>query len=300
MFMERQRISISVVIGSSRVGHAAILSLLRTYKNSVTIRAVFRSEARASTLSSLPEVEFVTGVDGLDPSSHHLAFANIQRAFIVAPQLENRHEIVNKFLDSAKENGVEHVTLIGGVFQEEEKFLYHRQWMSSRRHAERLGLPWAQLECSDFMENVYRNQERIRKEGEMAVAGVEGLSAPVALADVGSAAAAILAASDISRHRNRVYRIIGPETLRPADIAAIFTKSLGRTVKLVDLGVDEARKAAIAAEVMPKWQAEGFYDWLELYYITGRLGNVQSDLVLLHVEPTTFHDWLQARRQDFL
>lgn len=363
------KIRVSVVMASSRVGGEAVASLIQTFYDKVSIRAVFRSEEKAQTFSKsmkdtmnvdvsnvsnvsnvddeinisnnvadvdekvkfsevlkvedetnfpnnvsdidentkfseasndkkAKNIEISIGLDAMDPSTHSLAFSNIEKAFIIAPQSENRSDIVNSLLSGASFFGVKHVVLIGGVFQEEEKFLFHKQWMKSRRHSENLGLQWTQLECSDFMENVFRNRDNIRFKKRFIGVGKEGLSLPVSLKDVGIAAASILSCSD-ERHKNRGYRIVGPELLSLSNVVDLFSKKLGFSVELVDSGVEEAREAATKSGIMPKWQSEGFYDWIELYYLTNRFKSVKSDLPLLGITPTFFDDWLQERISQF-
>jgi hypothetical protein len=53
---------------------------------------------------------------------------------------------------------------------------------------------------------------------------------------------------------------------------------------------------ALAKQKMPEWQIVGFYDWLRLYFLTGKLVTVKSDLPSLGVQPTSFGDWLRSRK----
>eukprot|EP00897_Mesotaenium_endlicherianum_P007499 jgi/Mesen1/6778/ME000348S06044 len=301
MESEKNPHQVCVVVGSSRVGQATIEALINKFSTPLKIRAVVRSLEKASLLTARfgGSVEVVSGVDAFDKGSHERAFSGVEKALIVAPQLENREDAVNNLLDSAKEHGVRHVVLIGGVFQEEEKFLFHRQWMSSRRRALTLGLKWTQLECSDFMENLYRSQKSVQEEGKIHGAGAEGVSAPVALVDIGEAAAVILSEpGDI--HYDKGYRIVGGDIFTPSLIAEIFTRTLGKQVVFVDTGIDSAREAAIKSGAFPRWQSEGFYDWMQLYFVSGRLKDVVSDLPGLGITPTRLQDWLEDRKHDFM
>lgn len=234
---------VTVIMASSRVGKCTILEMLQN-ETGVIVRAVFRSAEKAAGVDFPPTVEKASGVDFSEPQTHQCAFEGASKAFIIAPQVDNRDEIVNKFMESAKQYGVNHVVIIGGVFQEEEKFLFHKQWMSSRKFAESIGLAWTQLECSDFMENMYRNQKLVKEERKAVFVGKGGCSSPVSLSDIGKAAASILCCST-EKHYNRAYRVIGPEVLTPDDIVAIISKTLESNVEKVLREVQEAREVGL-------------------------------------------------------
>eukprot|EP00850_Spirogloea_muscicola_P021907 SM000267S09858 [mRNA] locus=s267:152491:154145:- [translate_table: standard] len=324
--------AVAVVTASSRVGAATIAALARL-PSPPLVRACVRSSDKVTAVPTADCVELVVDVDAFDPASHERAFRGVSRALIVAPQLPNRSasqqspsagsgccsavtlrpgarihqsdEAVNRLLDGARFHEVQHVVLIGGVFQvyrgglqEEERFLFHRQWMSSRRHAQSLGLTWTQLECSDFMENSLRHTTSIREADMIYGAGAEGLSAPVALADIGAAAALILASTS-REHDNRAYHAVGPDILNPPGIAQTFSRALGRTIVFVDVGIDTAYKMAMEAGLGARWQVSGFFDWLKLYFIPGRLKSIQSDLPRLGIKPLSFQEWVSQRLTDF-
>ena len=237
--------TVTIVVASSRVGQETIFALAANYASKVHIRAVFRSEENAQSLAQLhPSVEiFVGSADIFSQDVLVLAFNGAHKALIVAPQTEDRHLTVNKILDFAAQGRVAHVVLIGGVYQEEEKFLFHRQWQASRKHANTLGLKWTQLECSDFCENLYRSKESIRTDGVIHGAGAEGVSAPVALEDIGRAAALVLACEGC-QYDNLGLKIVGPEPLSPLQIADTFSRVLGKPIRFVDIGVRKAREVS--------------------------------------------------------
>ena len=56
---------------------------------------------------------------------------------------------------------------------------------------------------------------------------------------------------------------------------------------------------AMAAGVMPAWQAQGFYDWIDMYLMTGRLREVVSDLPSMGIEPLLLGQWIEQRIDDF-
>lgn len=240
---------IAVVVASSRVGKATVEALVDTissdpsYKDT-SIRAVLRDPSKADPQWPLQGVETVSGLSTDDSSSLTAAFKGVDKALIVAPQVENRADIVNALLTSAKAHGVRHVALIGGVFQEEERFLFHRHWMSSRRKADELGLTWTQLECSDFLENLLGSCGSIREDGVLYGVFGDGVSSPVALRDIGKAAAAVLL-GDSSQHANKAYRIVGLQALTPRDVASVISDVTGTRVEFKDVGLEASKQVRL-------------------------------------------------------
>lgn len=237
---------IAVVVASSRVGKATIDALVHATSSDplhkgTAIRAVLRDPSKADPQWALQGVEVVSGLNTEDTASLAAAFDGVDKAFIVAPQVENRADVVNALLTAAKAHGVRHVALIGGVFQEEERFLFHQQWMSSRRKAEELELIWTQLECSDFMENLLGSCGSIQQERRIYGVFPDGISSPVALNDIGRAAAAVLL-GDSSQHSNKAYRIVGLQALSPREVASVIGDVTGTTVEFEDVGLEASKQ----------------------------------------------------------
>ncbi|GAQ89894.1 hypothetical protein KFL_005740050 [Klebsormidium nitens] len=289
---------VAIIPATSQVGRATIESLLAHHPDKVRIRAAARSLSQSDELRSFQNLEIIEGVDAFLRETHEAAFRGVERCFIVAPKLENRVEAVNLLMGSAQRCGVKHVVLIGGVFQEDEVCVMHQHWQATKRHAQVLGLKWTQLQCVDFMENVLQHKITIASESRMYGTGRGGRSPAVAVHDIGAAAASVLACDD-DRHFDRSYRIVGPAAIGPDNMAAAFSNVLGRQVQFVDYGLEKWRQDALSLKKMPEWQVRGFYDWLRLYFLTGKLADVKSDLPLLGVQPTRFEDWLRARSSLF-
>ena len=87
------------------------------------------------------------------------------------------------------------------------------------------------------MENLISHRVAIQRKGCIFGGGAGGCSCPVALDDIGRAAAAVLA-DESEVHDNRAYKIVGPEALSPADVAQRLGEGLGREIAFVDQGVE--------------------------------------------------------------
>jgi uncharacterized protein YbjT (DUF2867 family) len=124
------------------------------------------------------------------------------------------------------------------------------------------------------------------------------LHTPVAVSDVGKAAAEILAKP--ARHVGKLYKLVMP-AFSLNDLAASFTKELGRSVTVTTVPYDAAKQSFMGMG-FPEWQTDGI---LELFrYIdednemtnetnTGDLEKITGE------KPMTVNDWVQANAAAF-
>jgi uncharacterized protein YbjT (DUF2867 family) len=112
-------------------------------------------------------------------------------------------------------------------------------------------------------------------------------------ADIAVVAALALTAPG---HEGRTYRITGPETLLPADRAAILAQALGRKLRFEAQPDDEARREMSAA--MPPEYVDAFFN----FYADGAL----DDSIVLPAyqditgrPPRTFEQWARAHAGAF-
>jgi uncharacterized protein YbjT (DUF2867 family) len=90
---------------------------------------------------------------------------------------------------------------------------------------------------------------------------------------VGAVAAAV---GGELEHAGRAYPITGPETLTLGEVAAILGRTLGRSVRYVDVDAEELERRLVDAGVAP-WVAEADVE-LQLGFAVGD-GDLVSDAV---------------------
>src|SRR5438034_813228 len=91
------------------------------------------------------------------------------------------------------------------------------------------------------------------KAGDVRLPGVDGKSAYVDTRDIASVAVVTLTQSG---HEGKSYPITGPADLSFHDIAATFSKVLGRQIKYVDVPAEAARES-LAKMGLPAWNVDG-------------------------------------------
>jgi len=105
------------------------------------------------------------------------------------------------------------------------------------------GLPVVYLRPTVFFDGLFLVQgaKGIRDDGAIRLPFAEGKTSPIAGADVGVAAAVVLANPE--RHIGKIYELTGPQSLTMAEFARELSAALGRTIQYVNVppGVWEAK-----------------------------------------------------------
>jgi uncharacterized protein YbjT (DUF2867 family) len=96
------------------------------------------------------------------------------------------------------------------------------------------GLPVIYLRPTAFFEMfLIQSAKGIRDDNVIRVPFADGRTSPIAAADVGVAAATVLANPE--PHIGKVYDMTGPQSLTMVEIAQEFSGALGRTIEYVDV-----------------------------------------------------------------
>jgi uncharacterized protein YbjT (DUF2867 family) len=97
------------------------------------------------------------------------------------------------------------------------------------------GLPVVYLRPTVFFDGMFLLQaaKGIRDDNAIRLPFADGKTSPIAAADVGAAAAAVLANPE--PHIGKVYELTGPQSLTMAELAQEFSGALGRTIHYVNL-----------------------------------------------------------------
>jgi uncharacterized protein YbjT (DUF2867 family) len=97
------------------------------------------------------------------------------------------------------------------------------------------GLPVVYLRPTVFFDGMFLVQaaKGIRDDDAIRLPFADGKTSPIAAADVGAAAAAVLANPD--PHIGKVYELTGPQSLMMAELAQEFSGALGRNIRYVNV-----------------------------------------------------------------
>ncbi|GAA4202969.1 NAD(P)H-binding protein [Actinocatenispora rupis] len=249
------------------------------------VRGLTRGTGPAAT----PPVEYVSGDLG-DPASLRPALAGVRGLFLLPG-----YPAMPEILAEAARAGVEHVVLLSGssAASGDTRNAITRYMVESERAVRDSGLAWTVLRPSGFMSNTLEWVPQLAS-GDVVRAPFAGV--PIATIDPYDIAAVAAGALSGDGHRGQVYRLTGPEALRPADRLRTLGTVLGRDLRL-DAQSDEDARAEMLATV-PADYVDAFFD----FYVTGSLDDstVLPTVRELTGRPArTFAQWAEAHAAAF-
>jgi uncharacterized protein YbjT (DUF2867 family) len=165
------------------------------------------------------------------PDTWEPAFAGIRRLFLVRPPaLSDVKRTLNPALDVAKRMGVEHVVFLSLQGVERNKVVPHAK---VEEHLQRLGLATTSLRASFFMQNLdTTHRVEIRDGDELFIPAGRGKTSFIDVRDIAEVAARALL--DSASHRGKAYTLTGGEALDYFQVAALFSRVLGRPIRYSD------------------------------------------------------------------
>jgi uncharacterized protein YbjT (DUF2867 family) len=193
-----------------------------------------------------------------------------------------------------RQAGVERVVLLSGSSADGDTANAITAYMAASEAVVRgSGLPATILRPSGFMSNTLQWAPQLAS-GDVVRAPFA--SAAVAMIDPRDIAAVAALALTGPGHQDQIYRVTGPQALRPAGRVRILAAVLGRELRFEAQPDDEARRMMEAA--MPREYVDAFFS----FYADGTL---DESVVLPTVEqltgrpPGTFEQWAQAHASAF-
>jgi uncharacterized protein YbjT (DUF2867 family) len=217
----------------------------------VPFRAMIRDPDKAGALAQT-EAALAKG-DFADAGSMRRALEGVTRAFLLAPPVQDLHEVERPFVDAAKAAGVRQIVKLsaaGAAAGAPHRFGdWHGRGEDYLRGS---GVAWTILRPSFFMQNLLGQAASV-KAGTLYVPAGQGKAPFVDCRDIGAVAAACLAEGE--PHAGRAYELTGPEALGYDDIAATLSKVLGRSVNYADVPATAAVEA-MTRSGLPMWLAE--------------------------------------------
>jgi len=221
----------------------------------VPFRALVHAESKIPLVAG-PGVEVVVG-DFDRPETIRRAMAGIKKLFLLTGSDLKQVERERRLVDMAKNADVGHVVKLSVLGAALDAPISFTRWHAQvEKHLEGSGLAYTLLRPNYFMQNFFQSAEGIRNQSVFYGALGEARVSMIDAEDI--AAAAVHCLLD-SGHENKTYELTGPEAVSQKDAAAIFTKTLGHTVKYVNLSLEESRKAMLGSG-MPAWYVDALLD----------------------------------------
>ena len=277
---------VSIVTGNSNSGLSCIAELTSKYAGQLNIRAVFRSLEKAEPVQAkYQSLEVVYGVDASKPATLDYAFRGAQSALIVTPfthesisGASNDSQLAINMINSAVANGVKYIVLVSAWTTPFENLtLVNARFKAPEDLLVQLNkekkVDFTVLKGGFFSENTYMFKDSIK---EKSTINFPNVYIPyVDTRDIGKSAAVCLVSKN-GEHNGKFYDMngnslnfefhfeieifcfnlifhrLGPQNLSSYEMAQVFSKVLGREIKLNELSQD------LVKQVFPPYIGEIF------------------------------------------
>jgi len=249
-----------VVAGASgNVGSLAVQALAQM--EGVEIKALTRSSdsEKLAPLRSLKNVQIVE-CDISNKTSLAGVFGGVDAAFLTCGNFRGQVEAEKTFIDEAVSSGCPYLVKLGTVRSYTSKDSLHeyaRFHAEIEEHLEKAAgaTKWTVLCPNWFMSNHLADIFGTLPMGIIAYPlDPEAVATIVDPRDIGEMAAQLLTAADPTPYHRLKLDVAGPEALSMSQVAALYTKALGRRVQLVKPSLEEWVAAGVKAG-MPEWLA---------------------------------------------
>ena len=272
-----------VVTGATgNVGAALVSTLARAGQG---VRALVRESGRP-----VPDgVEPVMG-DLNEPESLRPGLLGAHAVFLLSGYRD-----MAGLLAEVRTAGVERVVLLsgGGAAATNLDNAISRYQLASEDAVRASGVDWTIVRPYAFMSNALRWLPQLREGDVVRAPFADVANAVIDPYDIAAVAAVALTSGE---HAGRIYRVSGPQSLRPADQLQILAERLGRDLRLEPMSNHAAR-----ADMLATTPAE-YVDAFFTFYVDGAID--ESEVLptvqdVTGVPPRTFLEWVDAHADAF-
>lgn len=221
----------------------------------VDVRAFVRNESKAQPLKDVG-AEIVVG-DLDQPATIEPAVEGVDKIYLLTWNGPTQAQHAENVIEAAKQAGNPHLVRHSAWGSEKSRLIEQTDQVEEAVKAS--GLPWTILKPTFYMQNTMMAIETIKSDGVIYWDMGDGKLAMIDVRDIVDAAAAVLTGSG---HEGQSYILTGPEAISMHDVAATFSKVLGKEVNYVNVPHEAALESMVGMG-LPEWIAKGYVELSE-------------------------------------
>jgi uncharacterized protein YbjT (DUF2867 family) len=243
-----------LVTGATGTLGGEVVKQLSSSAPAVNIKTGVHSAQNVNKVKDGDKVEVVL-IDYNKPETLKEALSQVDKLFLLTPDVPNAHELASNLVIEAKKAGIRHIvkqSVMGADLEADVgTFRLHRQ---AEKIIEQSEIPFTFLRPNEFMQNFINFHSHFIKNNNAFYLPLE--DAKVSLVDVRDIAAVAvksLTEDRSDKHNNKTYLITGPEALSYYQAAEILSSATDKKISYVNISEEEARGAM---------KEMGMSDWL--------------------------------------
>lgn len=226
-------------------------------RKSAAVRAAVRNPGKAAQ-------QFGRGVelaefDFANEATFGPTLAGVRAAFVLPPLGPEQTAMVNRFVDVAKQAGVQHIVKLSAIDADRDPPFVVGSWhAASDHHIRSSGLSFTLLRPNSFMQNFINYFPP--RDGLIFLPWGNGRASFVDTRDIAEVAAETLTNEN---HANQTYTLTGPAALGIGDVATALSEAVGHQIRYVDVPDSAARDGMLQAG-LPQWQVDALMELHEI------------------------------------
>ena len=234
-----------LVTGATGTLGSEVVRQLSSATPAVNIKAALHSAQSIKKVKEEGDRVEVVLIDYNKPETLKEALNQVDKLFLLTPDVPNAHELASNLVIEAKKAGIRHIvkqSVMGADLEADVGTMrLHRQ---AERIIEKSGIPFTFLRPNEFMQNFINFHSPSIKNNNAFYLPLE--DAKVSLVDVRDIAAVAVKSLTEDRndkHDNKTYLITGPEAQSYHQAAEILSNATDKKISYVNISEEEARGA---------------------------------------------------------
>jgi uncharacterized protein YbjT (DUF2867 family) len=178
------------------------------------------------------------------PETHATALIGVKRVFLIAPPGDDHSDrLAIPLIDEMKRQGVRHVVDLSAYGAETRDDFALRK---IEKYLEASGMAFTHLRPNWFMQ-VFSSGPLLASIRSNAAIAIPAADAKISYIDVRDIAAVAAVALTTGGHKDKAYTLTGPRSLDHDEIAHGISIAVGKAIRYVPIGDENARKAILSA-----------------------------------------------------
>lgn len=224
---------ILIIGGTGRLGREAV-RLLKA-RGTHNVRVLARDPVKAMNLASTG-IEAVAG-DIRDAKVLGRAMRNVERLFVIPPNVHDQGEVEGLIYQTARGAGVSHVVKLSTVKADvTSTCCFFKEHAIAEGYLKGSDVAFTILRPNSFMQNLLWFAPQIKSRGMLSLPMGDAKTAPVDIRDVAAVAVAILSGKN---HDGVTYNVTGLKELSFAEIAQELSTVIGKDVQYCNVSPEE-------------------------------------------------------------
>jgi uncharacterized protein YbjT (DUF2867 family) len=265
-------------------------------KHHERVRILTRDAKNAKMFEDDPNIEIAVG-DMLKPETLDDALKGVDKAVLIStadPAAMAETQIA--FINAAKKMGVRHIVKLSCLNPDKKspaRFL--RMHAEIEKYLEDSGIAWTHIRPAHFMQMYLLDAPTVIAQDSFFIPLADALIAPIDVHDLVKVFYAVLTTEG---HEGKTYELSGPDSMTMSDIAAQFSRALGKSIHYINVTPEQERQQLVSFG-MPEQLADAVNE----LYSERRKGSESKVLLETHklfgIRPTPFAEFVAQNVEVF-